>query len=127
MSGNVRTTYPTWHQPWACLGCEKAGEVIVRVTNMKAEWLRQMTRDVEQHHRAQSPMCPHDISTAYATNNPKRATSELYGYRGPMVLSRPYRQGKSGAVIWAQGPEETDDAFAKSVRERVWPPWRSGN
>ncbi len=111
ISGALRTTYPTWHQPWACLGCEKHGEVIVRVENMNSEWLRGMARGIDAEHRKASPMCRYDISS-----KPK-------GRPVPMVLGRPYRRNAAGDRIWAQGPNEDEAMVACRVKKEVWPPW----
>lgn len=116
MPGNFRTTYPTWHQPWACNGCYRHGEVIVHVTSMRQEWLRKMTRDIDAHHRGLSPMCPYDISS-----KPK-------GRAIPMVLGRPYRQSKNtGQRIYAEGPNETPEVVAMRLATEAWPPWMDQN
>lgn len=127
MNGSIRTTYPTWHQPWACLGCEKHGEVIVRVTNMKQEWLRAMARQIDVDHRCASPLCPHDISTAYKSDHPRYALARSVGFKGPLVMGRPYRQGKSGMRIYAEGPNETQADVACRVKKEKWPPWLNTN
>lgn len=128
MPGHLKTTYPTWHQEWACIGCERHADVIVRVQSMSQQWLRQMTRDVDASHRAVSPLCPHDISTKWKVSHPQLATALRYGYHGPMVLRRPYRQSKNtGQRIWAQGPNETEADVACRVKKEVWPPWMGSN
>ncbi len=128
MSNAVRTTYPMWHQPWACFACQKHGLIGVQVANIEAEdTLRKVARGINDAHRQVSPLCMQDISTKY---------------QGKMALTmcRPYRQGKSGTIIYASLPTEEqatanmgepDKSRAQAVLAaraphapwKAWPPW----
>ena len=129
MSNSIRTTFPMWHQPWACFACEKHGEIGVQVKNVHAQdTLRRIARGIDEAHRKVSPLCTHDISTKHL---------------GKMALTmcRPYRRGeRTGQIVYAPLPSEEQATAHLGEKDRqraqtvlamraphapwmAWPPW----
>lgn len=133
MSNSIRTTYPIWHQPWACFACEKYGEVGVQVKDpASGTVLKKLVAAIDQDHRTLSPLCPQDVSTKYQG-------------RMALVLKRPFRVGNTtGKIIFAPLPSEEEATAHLPEKERqqaqtvlalrtphapwrAWPPWLEGS